>query len=232
MSKPSNLLAWADQLSPLTEAERALVEQYHALAFRSLKIFSKLAAKYDSYEDAVQQAQMGIIKAAKLFRPELGWKFTTFACCCIRTELDRGSRHFDRRLTAYVDEHDEEDWERVRRHRAKKYLRPRHPGREVPPGHDVEVADEVGVALARLMPMEREALELYCRFGTLREAGAEMGISKERVRQLMLQGRDRINLYMTPGYTPQYVRPPKSKAPKSDRQMRRLNGRKSVRRCA
>src|ERR671924_1405938 len=88
----------------LQEAERGLLIRYHAdgdllareeLVKRFLPLARELALRYrytnEPFEDLLQVASLGLIKAVDRYEPERGTKFTSYAAPTILGEL---KRHF------------------------------------------------------------------------------------------------------------------------------------------
>ncbi|TYB31947.1 MAG: sigma-70 family RNA polymerase sigma factor [Candidatus Mcinerneyibacterium aminivorans] len=68
-------------------------EDYHEVIRSNLKLVISIAKKYTKsgypFEDLIQEGNIGLIKAAKKFNPDLGYQFSTYACWWIRNQIQR-----------------------------------------------------------------------------------------------------------------------------------------------
>ena len=68
-------------------------EDYHEVIRSNLKLVISIAKKYTKsgypFEDLIQEGNIGLIKAAKKFDPNLGYQFSTYACWWIRNQIQR-----------------------------------------------------------------------------------------------------------------------------------------------
>ncbi len=134
-------------------------------------------------DDARQVASLGLLRAAELYDPASGYKFTTYAGYWIRQFLMRAGRYAP-----------------VVRCKAKKGRPPTcfrlDPDRHdpvAPEGPCPSEVDEVCDALRFLGPRLRHVIELRFLEGwTLEEIGQELGVTRERVRQLERQALDKL----------------------------------------
>lgn len=77
---------------PLTSAQRELVAANIGLIFLVLKRLPLPAiAALGGIDDAGQEGVFGLVRAARKFKPVLGYKFSTYAYWCIRHHLVRQS---------------------------------------------------------------------------------------------------------------------------------------------
>jgi RNA polymerase sigma factor (sigma-70 family) len=72
---------------PLTDDERAFVTAHLRLVPHFVK---KWRIPPQDWEDATQDGMLGLMRAAQLYRPELGYTFSTYAAHQIRVNIDRG----------------------------------------------------------------------------------------------------------------------------------------------
>ncbi len=68
-------------------------DRYNKVVESNLKLVISIAKKYIksgiSFEDLIQEGNIGLIKAAKKFDPSLGYKFSTYSCWWIRNQIER-----------------------------------------------------------------------------------------------------------------------------------------------
>ena len=68
-------------------------KDYNRIVESNLKLVISIAKKYVksgiSFEDLIQEGNIGLIKAAKKFDPSLGYKFSTYSCWWIRNQIER-----------------------------------------------------------------------------------------------------------------------------------------------
>jgi RNA polymerase primary sigma factor len=133
--------------------------------------------------DVFQEGCIGLLKAARAYKPELGFKFSTFAERPIRWAIGH-----------YL--HREKKLRLVPEKRAGRAFGPaaEDPTTALPARAEAEPAYETpelaGLAalLGRLTDRERRVLELrYADEATLDAVGGELGVTKERVRQIQNQ---------------------------------------------
>lgn len=126
-------------------------------------------------EELMQEAFEAIVKAAHGYKPEMKFKFSTYASKCILNQLINKTRKSG-------------DWMMQRRELPNDSL--------LAKTGEVNARPNVSVFLDCLP--EREAMVLRLRFGldreplTLQEIGDDIGITKQRVRQIETRAIDRI----------------------------------------
>lgn len=112
------------------EAEEEIVESNRPLIYKIIKDYYYASSNPLDMEDVFQAGCLGLIKAVKNFKPELGNKFVTYAYYLIRGEVQRlYEEHSKREITlsainlrnsdGYVMESHEEVMEYIRRGRGE-----------------------------------------------------------------------------------------------------------------
>lgn len=77
-------------MTPLTPAEQAVVAANIGLAYTFGRKIAPAGSDDAASDDAVQEASIALMRAARGFKPEHGFKFSTYACNAI---LMQGRRH-------------------------------------------------------------------------------------------------------------------------------------------
>lgn len=201
---------------PLTPEQLALFEDCTNLAYQ---MAYRMQSFYTSHEDAKQVALLALACAARLFDPQRGVKFCSYAGNAIRNELMKGSSYLIR-LPAHILS----DLSAVAGGRALRYRTP--PERlarasltrtverreRILGGLVADVADPaddaaqreeaaaVAAVLAKMKPRERLVMQhTYgigdCRLLTRPEMAALLGISRARIHQLQQDGHRHFVLY-------------------------------------
>jgi len=165
---------------PLTPAEQALVDAHVRLAFHLVN--RRYGRDHPFADDLAQEACIGVMEAARRFDPSRGIAFGTYVGWWIRSKLSGFMRR--RRLRLKIDG-------------ATSFDDPDGPPEPADPASalrplDILIADEAAEsdadllqsALAGLSPRERTVLLRRAGGETLREIGTDLGVSKERVRQI------------------------------------------------
>lgn len=181
------------------------IREHTALVHWAIKRFgyAKLGRGAIDYDDLASAGHLGLIRAAELFRPELG-AFSTYAVQwirqCVRRELENMNSTV--RVPVYLQE---------KRRREQRKVLPVVRSLDAPlrgadesdatladvtsdpdaPASD-EIADARGGAArlaelmdrARLGPRDRLVLRLRAQGVTLEEVGERLALSRERIRQL------------------------------------------------
>ena len=197
---------------PTPEEEKALVRRVadgdkqaeDELVSRNLRLVLDVARRYKtpgaSLEDLVQEGTIGLIKAARKFDPERGFRFSTFAHWWIRQAISRFVKGPTRliRLPEYLQDRI------ARAFRAREDLSV-DLGREP---SEAEVAQEAGVKegqVSDLMRLSRDAASLDAPVGGSGAISVEDTVSTERLmepdelahrnrsRSAMVKGLGRLN---------------------------------------
>lgn len=75
-------------MRPLTDAERQLVEDNIQLVYHmAYAMAQRRELIRDALDDAIGEGMVGLMKAAVYYEPERGAQFSTFACNCIRQQI-------------------------------------------------------------------------------------------------------------------------------------------------
>ena len=166
--------------TPLTPDQSRLAESCHLLA---IKLGNERAracgARGDEADTLVSASLLGLVLAARSFKPELGYKFTTWAqACCkqaIYLERRRQAIHRKRWLQEQIDPRFDDG-------ELSLIVDPRS-------GRDEETAqarDQFADRLAELQrkrPREAEAVIRHANGETLAEIGASWGVTRQRAQQ-------------------------------------------------
>jgi RNA polymerase sigma factor (sigma-70 family) len=77
---------------PLTAEQEATFARYYPDDIKRLscKLYYHLWRQYADPEDALAQAAIGLLVAVRRFKPEMGTKFSTLLCLCLRSALTDG----------------------------------------------------------------------------------------------------------------------------------------------
>jgi RNA polymerase sigma factor (sigma-70 family) len=157
--------------------------------------------KHMDMDDAVQACVLGLIRAAELFDPGLGYRFTTYAFAYMRSTLQAAAdrdravptpRHcrntYGRQFAAEVARtvkppvRLDEGWERGQTLGETVLVEPGRSARAE--AEDREERARFRRAVARLSPALRDAAEGLARGEQLIDGARRLGVSRERVRQL------------------------------------------------
>lgn len=147
------------------------------LIYRAVRRWTPLAAWA---EDMIGDCQVVLIQAVAAYNPWLGIRFSTYSFTCLMRALSRLSqRHASDRLARSVPletlpdgeprDHTTEAMSHAGTVRLDDYLRE---------GHDLLSPRE------KMVLQRRFSLDEKTRSGTLEQVGRELGLSKERVRQV------------------------------------------------
>jgi RNA polymerase primary sigma factor/RNA polymerase sigma factor len=148
-------------------------------------------------DDMVGDCQIVLIQAVAAYNPWLGIRFSTYAFTCLMRALSRLSqRHASDRLSRSLPleslpdgeprDLSTEDLPTTRLARIDELLRE---------GHDLLSSREKRVLVRRF------SLDDQARPGTLEQVGRELGLSKERVRQVQASALDKLRGALTEAAT-------------------------------
>lgn len=192
-------------LPPLTAQQEQLVLDAQKKLMRMLRGDPKvkgLVNAYDDFEDAVQEGWRGLVEAVHDFDPDRGIQFWTFAWFRVRMRLQRGVRPGAAFLMVSQASTNKTDNTHRKLHRC--FLNGEHEGDSMPNAledfigqHDIDLdtaEDRERAEIARQLCTRKEYFVIRSRADgyTLREIGAELGISKERVRQIQLAATEKL----------------------------------------
>lgn len=187
---------------PLTvESHLGLV---HAIARQRAR-----GAEHCREDDLIQAGALGLMRALQLFNPERGCAFSTYAGLWIKQAIGRELQKHDRcvRLPVHVLAKRFAAGE-LRRERARSFDAPLAPSEGNESLHDILPSEntdpiarldaesesaELAEAMARLT--ERERFVLRRRFWsemTLEQIGAELGVTRERIRQIEARALEKL----------------------------------------
>lgn len=154
-----------------------LVEENRGLVWHTVRQLPEdVVARLGGPEDAAQTGYLAMLRAVERYDSELGTKFSTFACTCIRRALVNDARKSRNRPTRSLFDAEGQ---------CRNFPAPADP--------DPFLSEEVHAALNRLRPEDKELIE--CRhFGgkSLAQMSAQLGVSVERVRQKLLRATRRL----------------------------------------
>jgi DNA-directed RNA polymerase sigma subunit (sigma70/sigma32) len=190
----------------LSHAERAaLVESCRGMACGIARRFLGMGVHWDDLEGA---ALHGLVIAATYFRPELGWKFTTYS-----------TRWVFQSCQAEAERHRKAGFHWIPPTARPLAVQPTDPdGLAVPFGSamaDVYADDPCHAAgswdtwarlVGLLTPRERRIVELRFRDElTLKQVGRRLGVTRERVRQLEVRLLNRLRRAVMHGRVPEVL---------------------------
>jgi len=183
----------------------------------NLAYVAKIARQYGGrgvpFEDLLHEGALGLIEAARRFESEREIRFVVYAAWWIRKFMNealvRQARQVVLPKRRPVDENGERGFHPLREisldaeigRDGDVPLRDRLADPDDGGAVEALIHEEVGTtvaqALAELDPVERFVIERRFglnghRSGTLREVGAQMGVTRERVRQIEIRAKDRI----------------------------------------
>lgn len=155
--------------TPMSEGARALAEQWqHLPAY----VVRRMGLRGELREEALCEGVWALCEAARRFDPARGVKPSTYLYKWIWGVV---RRHLDNRSRRIGAEHAAAREEVV-----------------VPRWCAVEQADLIESTLRSLHPRERKVVELTMDGHTRRGIGRILGISAQRVRQLLTRARERL----------------------------------------
>ena len=190
------------------------ITRYASLLFNARR---RQGGESITLDDAVQHARMAAFRAAQLFETERGLSFMTLAAYWIRARMrtlfrSRGyagagkrvaeEEHLDDRLTVGANRVDGQG-------ELPKWLmnilgdKLWEPGRTVERLINREKVEQVQQAFARLPERQRHVLrERFVEERTLGDIGRDLGVCRERVRQLEKAGLDQLRAELVPDFCP------------------------------
>lgn len=178
----------------------------------NLRLVIKIARQYLhkglSFEDVIEEGNLGLLKAVDKYDPDLGFKFSTYAVWWIRQAIERAIMNQGRliRLPVYIHKAVSKALKENRKHRFEQYhafinqidsldqLAEQLTTDLENPYQNVEAMDLKQAVLQFLTYLTRQQKAiLIARFGllgqepcTLKEVSARVDLSRERVRQLQV----------------------------------------------
>lgn len=170
------------KFKPLSEYQIQLVLDNEKLIYY---LACKFRSKFLTHEDAVAECSYIICRVAKIFKPELNYKFTTIAAVAWRRHLGRIGYVYGAPTNGYrISSH----WQSVPTDSGfhEDNLKSNYDHCEM-----VAVKEEVQIMrniLATLPTRTQEVLALRMAGKTLAEIGKEIGVTRERVRQIEARG--------------------------------------------
>jgi RNA polymerase sigma factor (sigma-70 family) len=145
-------------------------------------------------EDMTGDCQVVLIQAVAAFNPWLGIRFSTYAFTCLMRALSRLSqRHAADRLSHSLPLESLPDGE------------PRDALHEEPPGRMQRIDEYLQEnhhllsSREKLVLMRRFSLDDQAKAGTLEQVGRELGLSKERVRQVQASALSKLRKALLEG---------------------------------
>lgn len=139
-------------------------------------------------EDMAGECQIVLLQVVAAYNPWMGIRFSTYAFTCLMRALSRLSqRHANDRLARSMSLESLPDGE------------PREEDREEPPSVRLQRIDEflqehhqLLSSREKLVLIRRFSLDDRARSGTLEQVGRELGLSKERVRQVQASALNKL----------------------------------------
>lgn len=199
----------------MTSVDRPLTVQHMGLVYKIARSYAR-GCRHLTFEDLVSEGFLGLMRAAELFDPARGFAFSTFAVHWIRQGCTRAIANKERCIRIPV-------WRLAANNAAGVSNAERTVSLDAPVGdtdedktwHDVFAAAEpgapeferselaaVGAAVDQLP--ERAAAVVRGRLQglTLRQVGEDLGVSRERARQLERDALDTIRRRLRVGSGP------------------------------
>jgi RNA polymerase sigma factor (sigma-70 family) len=180
------------QARPLDAAGRAQVEAHGYLAYRWARRFLRYRARGMPPEDVIAEAMYGLTYAAGMYDPSRHVPFGAYATLVVRHRLERAvinwrrsGRHLPMTLGSCTGD---EVWEA-------------EDSRPTPDFANRASAHEMCERIRRVMPARSyQILRLYYSEGlTFEEIGSRFGLSRERIRQVMVQAIKKARQYFPNG---------------------------------
>lgn len=191
LSKKEELKLW------LKYKEDNDIEARNKLVEANLKFVASVANSYRgrglSYEDLINEGNMGLIKALEKFEGTRGFKLISYSVWWIRQTIEeaiekRNNMSMDELPTDYEEQGDDE-------------IREIHD--DVQPSVEIESDEEsidkkhiIATLIEELSEREREVVTKYYGYygdsKTLEAIGEDLGITKERVRQVLEKAKKKM----------------------------------------
>lgn len=180
--------------NPPTEAEWAWVEDNYRLLVKLVHdLNTKNYRYYDSIDDAVGFVLPNVVKALRMYDPAKGFALSTYVATAIRNGLT--PRRVWGRTTVFGYARNGKTTGQHHSPRPPVALEQRDVVRAVdelrPEPDATPLYEALTKALDRLKPRRREVLDRYLGLTrdrqTLKQVGEDVGLTRERVRQIVLQ---------------------------------------------
>jgi len=164
----------------------ALVESHRGFALKLARRFIGCGLPWEDLESA---ALHGLVKAARHYRPELGYAFTTYSFQWVRQYVQRDIRRYLRGGFKLIPVTEKNARRRLRSlyRREDEYSPADDLAARTPPPWARMAGEDDWQALVRVLHVrQRRAIERRYRDGwTLDEVARELGISRQGVQQLV-----------------------------------------------
>jgi len=176
-------------LSEATDVRNHIVQANTRLVVSIARRFKNVA---DAFDEMISAGNLILVKAVERFDYSRGFRFSTYATHSVQRELYRYCGKKWKRQAIEVSMGPESLLDSIEDRTDLKRYEEKH-----------LQADYVRSVMEKVLPA-REQRVVIARFGldsdlpaqTLREIGEEMGLSKERVRQLQLRALDRLRSFV------------------------------------
>lgn len=175
-------------MSSLSELqEKMLEDNYRLVPFCVRKYFSP---SYDDFDDYVQIGSIGLFKAVRTYRPEVGM-FSTYAAKCIRNEL----LHFIRIQGAKRRTPDQPNISMEAKVSERTDLRLFEviPDKNDPIGAAV-TSMSLSVAFEKLTPKEKEVFTLYFNGNSERVISIIFHTSQAAISRVLKRARNKLQM--------------------------------------
>ncbi|MDX1961606.1 MAG: sigma-70 family RNA polymerase sigma factor [Pirellulales bacterium] len=148
-------------------------------------------------EDLIQAGNLGAIKAVDGFRPSRGFALTTYAFRAIQQNIRRFAvEQGVIRVPYYQSSHQRTEKYQMAVERARSisaYEEGTHDPPQVPPAvHEDDRQTQLREGITRLPARLQRVIELRLAEKTYQEIGEELGVSKERIRQLLVKAHKKL----------------------------------------
>lgn len=170
------------KLKPLSEDQIQLILDNKKLIYY---LACKFKSRFLKHEDAVAECSYIICRVAKIFKPEMGYKFTTIATVSWRRHLGRISDVYGAARNGYRISR---RWQSVP---TDSGLRDEEFASDFDHCESVAVKEEIQRMrniLATLPARTQRVLTLRMEGKTLEKIGEEINVTRERVRQIESEG--------------------------------------------